>query len=258
MPETDLELLIEASQEAAQIALHHWKSDQKIIEKPDGAGPVSEGDLAVDAYLHKTLRAARPDYGWLSEETTDTAHRLDKKRVFIVDPIDGTRSYIAGERTWALSIAVVEEGQPIAGVVHLPARDKLYSAAHGTGAFLNANPITTSQRAQPVGGTILAPKSNLNPDHWPGGVPDMSKHFRPSLAYRLSLIAEGRFDAMLTLRDTWEWDIAAGALIASEAGATVTEARGKPLVFNGLRAKTSGVLLANQSLHRQLLTRLTA
>ena len=252
MPDNDLNLLMEASRKAAEIALHHWKSDQKIIEKPDGAGPVSEGDLAVDAYLHKTLLAARPDYGWLSEETADTEHRLDKKRVFIVDPIDGTRSYIAGERTWALSLAVVEDGRPIAGVVYLPVRQKLYSSARGQGAFLNQNPIETSQRKEADGGTILAPKSNLDPMHWPNGVPDMTKHFRPSLAYRLSLIAEGRFDAMLTLRDTWEWDIAAGALIAAEAGARVTDSRGKRLELNGKRAKTSGVLLANPTLHASL------
>ena len=257
MPGRDLDLLITASQKAGKIALHHWQSDQKIIEKPNDAGPVSEGDLAVDAYLHKTLRAARPDYGWLSEETIDTAERLDKKRVFIVDPIDGTRSYIAGERTWALSLAIVEDGQPIAAVVYLPARQKLYSARTGQGAFLNNLKIHASAKQAAEGATMLAPRSNLQLQHWPGGVPNVTKHFRPSLAYRLSLIAEGRFDAMLTLRDTWEWDIAAGALIASEAGAVVSDKNGASLRLNSQGTKSRGVLVAPPPIHAALLQRLT-
>ena len=180
----DLPLLIDAAKAASKIALHYWRSDQKVVDKPDGAGPVSEGDLAVDAALKEQLTRARPDYGWLSEETEDTPERLSQDRVFIVDPIDGTRSYVDGQETWAHSLAVVENGQPTAAVVYLPARDKIYAAALGQGATLNSQAISCGNRKQADGATILVPKGNLDPQHWRGDVPAFKRHFRPSLAYR--------------------------------------------------------------------------
>ncbi|MEL7115345.1 MAG: inositol monophosphatase family protein, partial [Pseudomonadota bacterium] len=104
MPAADLRLLIDAAQQASEIALKYWKSDQRVDYK-DGNSPVSEGDYAVDTFLRETLTAARPDYGWLSEETDDDKTRLTKSRVFVVDPIDGTRSYVGGEATWGISVA---------------------------------------------------------------------------------------------------------------------------------------------------------
>ncbi len=256
MPESDLALLTGAAQEAAKIALDYWKSDQKIHDKGDGAGPVSEGDLAVDRFLRETLLAARPGYGWLSEETEDDLRRLDSRRAFVVDPIDGTRSYIDHGRTWAHSLAVVDKGRPVAAVVLMPARGKLYAAAEGQGAFLNGAPIRAAIRKNPDGASILAPRPHLDAKHWPGGLPALERHFRPSLAYRMCLVAEGRFDAMLTLRDAWEWDIAAGALIAEEAGARATDRVGKPLAFNSRGGKTPGVLVAPPWLHKNLIRRL--
>jgi myo-inositol-1(or 4)-monophosphatase len=256
LPAHDLPLLIDAAKAASKIALHYWRSDQTVVDKPDGAGPVSEGDLAVDAALKEQLMRARPDYGWLSEETEDTPERLSQERVFIVDPIDGTRSYVDGQETWAHSLAVVENGQPTAAVVYLPARDKLYAAALGQGATLNGEAISCGTRADADGATILVPKGNLEPQHWRGSVPAFDRHFRPSLAYRLCLIADGRFDVMLTLRDAWEWDIAGGALIAAEAGAQITDRLGAPLLFNSKRAKTTGVLTTNAALHAEVLGRL--
>ena len=256
MPVSDLDLLIDAAKAASRIALHYWRSDQKVVDKPDGAGPVSEGDLAVDTALKEQLTQARPGYGWLSEETEDTPARLSQERVFIVDPIDGTRSYVDGQETWAHSLAVVENGQPTAAVVYLPARDKLYAAALGQGATLNGQAISCGTRRQADGASILVPKGNLDPQHWRGGVPSFERHFRPSLAYRLCLIADGRFDVMLTLRDAWEWDIAGGALIAAEAGAQITDRLGAPLMFNSERAKTIGVLTSNATLHTEVLARL--
>ena len=256
MPERDLALLTEAAHQAAEIANRYWQTDQQIIDKPHGAGPVSEGDLAVDAALRQSLTSARPSYGWLSEETEDTPARLSAEHCFIVDPIDGTRSYVAGRKTWAHSLAVARNGQITAAVVLLPQLDLLYTATLGGGAQLNGQPIAASNRSDPEGGHILAAKSALAPQHWNGTPPDMTCHFRPSLAYRLCLVADGQFDAMLTLRDAWEWDIAAGALIASEAGASATDRTGLPLHFNSPRAKTPGVLTAPNVLHSALSTRL--
>lgn len=256
MPESDLDLLIEAARRAGETARACLSEPLDIRYKDHDAGPVTRADLAVNTLLHRVLGNARPDYGWLSEESPDSAARLEAKRVFIVDPIDGTRSFIDGEKTWAHSLAIAEHGRVRAAVVYLPLLDRLYAAAEGTGARLNGAPIAVGARDRAEGGTILAKKPALEPQHWPGGAPGMTRAHRPSLAYRLSLVAEGRFDAMLTLRPTWEWDIAAGALILSEAGARVTDRRGAPLRFNNAHPQTDGVLAANAALHGDLLDRL--
>ena len=255
MPATDLQLLIDAAREAAKIALKFWQTDQRVDQK-HGGSPVSEGDFAVDTYLRETLTAARPTYGWLSEETEDTPKRLSCDTAFIADPIDGTRAYVAGQKTWAHSLAVVHRGHPTAAVIYLPARDKLYSAALGQGACINGARLTAGLRKNPDGATILAPRPSLDPQWWAQTPPKFDRHFRSSLAYRFCLVAEGRFDAMLTLRDAWEWDIAAGALIATEAGAIVTDRTGEALNLNSESAKSKGILTANPSLHRAIRQRL--
>ncbi|WP_172298687.1 3'(2'),5'-bisphosphate nucleotidase CysQ [Pseudoruegeria sp. HB172150] len=256
MPEPDLELLIHAARDAGEIALRYWRSDQKVTDKGGDAGPVSEGDIAVDRALRETLLAARPGYAWLSEETEDTPTRLTAETLFIVDPIDGTRAYVQGEPTWALSLSVVQRGAPVAGVVYLPEHDKLYAAAKGKGARLNGESIRTGNSVDPDGARILASRPVFDPAHWPGGMPQITRHFRPSLAYRLCLVAEGRFDAMLTLRPTWDWDIAAGTLIAAEAGAAVTDRHGGALRFNHPVPQNPGALVAPPALHAALLARL--
>ncbi len=255
MPERDLELLIKAAETAGQIALKYWQSDHKSWDKGNDEGPATEADLEVDAYLKDTLLDARPDHGWLSEETSDTPDRLSRNRVFVIDPIDGTRNFAAGKATWAHSLAIVEDGQPTAAVVYLPAREKLYTATAG-GAFLNGTPISPAIREDLSGADVLAPRNVTNEDNWRAGAPELARHFRPSLAYRMALVAEGRFDAMITLRDAWEWDIAAGALIGGAAGAMVSDRQGKPLCFNSQSRKLNGVLIANPALHRDIDKRL--
>ena len=253
MPEADLAILTDAAREAGKIASGYFGGRYTSEDKPDGAGPVTEADLAVNVMLSETLRAERPDYGWLSEESEDSAVRLGRERVFIVDPLDGTRSFIAGETTWAHSLAVAEEGQVMAAVIYLPMRDRLYAAARGRGATLNGAPIRASGRSELAGATLLAARPALKPDWWKGGaVPPVERVYRPSLAYRLALVAQGRYDAMITLRDSWEWDIAAGALILSEAGATVTDRHGAPLRFNNPHPQVAGVVAAAPGVHGAL------
>lgn len=251
MPESDLDLLLAAALEAAEIALRHWRRDPKVWEKGVD-GPVSEADFEVDAFLRDHLRTARPGYGWLSEETPDDLSQRAASRLFIVDPIDGTRAYIAGEATWAHSLAVVENGAPVAAVVHLPVRKKTYAATLGSGATLNGAVLTASDRSEVAGATFLAARISFEAQHWKGPVPQVDRAFRPSLAYRLALVGEGRFDGMLTLRPTWEWDVAAGALIATEAGARVTDRHGRPLAFNNPDPRLDGVLAAGPVLHAEV------
>jgi myo-inositol-1(or 4)-monophosphatase len=252
LPEADLALLKNAAREAGDIALSYWRRDPKVWEKGVD-GPVSEADFAVDNYLRETLQAARPEYGWLSEETEDDEARLSRECVFVCDPIDGTRAFISGKETWAHAIAVVRHGAPVAGVVYLPARDRLYAAAEGGGATLNGARIGVSGREAVAGASVLSNRAAFEARHWRGPVPEVERHFRPSLAYRMALVAEGRFDAMLTLRRSWEWDIAAGALIAAEAGARVTDRTGGPLAFNSPGRHTDGVVAANPALAGSIL-----
>ncbi len=252
MPEHDRDLLIGAAKVAGEIATDISKRPHEKWDKPDGAGPVTEADLAVNDYLEDALRSARPDYGWLSEESDDSAERLSKEKLFIIDPIDGTRSFIEGSKTWAHSFAVVEAGQVTAAVVYLPMLDKLYTAAKGQGATLNGAPITASTRQGLLGSEVLATKPVFEPHHWKTGAPDVKRAHRPSLAYRLALVAEGRFDAMLTLRPSWEWDIAAGALLLSEAGATVSDKHGEALKFNNADPRLAGVVAGGSGVHPAL------
>ncbi|MCM2561762.1 3'(2'),5'-bisphosphate nucleotidase CysQ [Lutimaribacter sp. EGI FJ00015] len=256
MPETDRRLLMQAARAAGEVARGYVGKTLEIEHKPGDAGPVTDADHAVNATLHEVLRSARPAYGWLSEETEDTSDRMARDRVFIVDPIDGTRSFIEGSGAWAHSLAVVENGETIAAAIYLPMKDKLYSAARGQGAWMNDTPIRATARQELQGATVVAATPNFDPSNWRGGVPDMRRTFRPSLAYRLALVAEGRFDAMLTLRPSWEWDIAAGALILREAGARVTDRLGRPLRFNNIHPQVNGVVAAGPALHGQLQDRL--
>ena len=251
----DLELLETAAREAGEIARRYWREDPQVWDK-GGDDPVSEADFAVDKHLHQRLLGARPDYGWVSEETEDNPERLSAERVFIVDPIDGTRSFVAGEQTWAHSLAVAVNGQVVAACVYLPVREKMYLAALGEGASLNAEPLRASVQSDLEGATVLSPKVSFRDEFWKSGVPPVQRHFRPSLAYRMALVGEGRFDAMLTLRPAWEWDIAAGALIAEEAGATVSDRHGARLTFNSLARQTAGVVAGAGAIHGALMDQL--
>ena len=250
MPAPDLPLLIEAAREAGRIATSYSGKNAKRWDKPEGAGPVTEADLAVNDMLERHLRAARPDYGWLSEESADNTDRLRRDRVFIIDPIDGTRSFIEGSNTWAHALAIAEQGVVTAAVIYLPLRDLMYVAAAGQGAFLNGTAITPSTPETMEAADVLAARPNMDPSHWNAGqVPTFKRSYRPSLAYRMALVAQGRFDGMLTLRPSWEWDIAAGDLITREAGAACSNRHAAPLRFNNPHPQVNGVVAAGQPLH---------
>ncbi|TPE52089.1 3'(2'),5'-bisphosphate nucleotidase CysQ [Amaricoccus solimangrovi] len=258
MPATDLALITEAAEAAGEIARRHFNAAPRTWEKPGGFGPVTEADLEIDAMLHERLLGARPGYGWLSEESPDDPARLEARRVFVLDPIDGTRAFIAGQKGWAHSIAVAERGEIVAAVVHLPMLGRTYAARLGHGATLNGQPIAASGREALDGARLLATSATMDPGRWVGRAPEFDRHFRPSLANRVCLVAEGRFDAMLTLRPTWEWDVAAGDLIAREAGAAVATATGAAPRYNAPDPRLPGFLAAAPALRAPLLRRLAA
>lgn len=256
MPESDLALLTRAAWRAAETATRYIGGEMNVRHKAADGSPVTDADMAVNAVLEEVLRGARPGYGWLSEESADDPARLGAERVFIVDPIDGTRSFIEGSDSWAHSLAVAQDGEITAAVVFLPMRERLYSAALGEGTRLNDAEVHASEVATLETAEILATKPSMQPDHWRSPMPQLKRSHRPSIAYRLGLVAEGRFDAMLTLRPSWEWDIAAGALLLSEAGAMISDRSGQRIRFNAAHPKHDGVVAANPALHGAILDRL--
>ena len=253
----DLALLTDAALAAGKIALRHFRRSPRVWEKP-GEGPVTEADIAVNDMLLARLRQARPTYGWLSEETPDTDERQGCDHLFLIDPIDGTSAFIAGDSSFSHSLAIARDGVVTAAVVFLPAKDRLYAARLDGPSTCNGQPIRCSTPPGTQGATLLTPKSSLDPALWNGTPPEVARHFRASVAYRLCLVAEGAFDGMLSLRQAWEWDIAAGALIAARAGATVTNRTGASLRFNAQVPRSDGVLVAAPGLHADLLARLNA
>lgn len=254
MPD-DLHLLMDAARSAGEIARGYFNAAPEVWEKSGGQGPVTEADLHVNRQLEADLRNARPDYGWLSEETEDGDARQKTDRQFIIDPIDGTRTFIEGSKDWAHSLAIAENGIVTAAVIYLPLHDALYAAALGKGAQRNGIPLTATPDKPIQEATILSSRPNLDPKYWAGMVPPFKRTFRSSLAYRLALVAEGRFDGMLTLRPTWEWDVAAGSLIVSEAGGTASDQKGVVAKFNNVHPQIDGMVAAG-GIHHTLISAL--
>ncbi|OIQ45592.1 MAG: 3'(2'),5'-bisphosphate nucleotidase CysQ [Roseobacter sp. MedPE-SW] len=249
----DLTLLIQAAKAAGDIALRYSGPTAQRWDKPDGQGPVTEADLAVNAMLEEMLPKARPDYGWLSEESEDNAARLGRDRVFIIDPIDGTRSFAEGSPTWAHSLAIADRGEVTAAVIYLPQRNLLYTASKGGGAFCNGGVISVAAPSTLSAAKVLTAKPNLEPQHWLGAAaPTFHRSYRPSLAYRLARVADGGYSAMLTLRRSWEWDIAAGDLILREAGGLISDRLNAPLRFNNATPLLDGIVAATPTTHQDL------
>jgi myo-inositol-1(or 4)-monophosphatase len=232
-PAADLELLRSAAVTAGIIATGYFRREIRNWTKEFGS-PVTEADIVLDKFLHSALTTARPDYGWLSEETTDDSARLGNSRIFVVDPIDGTRGFIKGEDAWAVSLAVIEDGVSIAGVIYAPARDEMYEASAGGGAFINGKPL---QRRTGVGRPPLIPAPGaVHQELQASGLDYRRGPAYPSLAYRLAQVATGKLDAAVARRGSQEWDVAAAAIILSESGIDFCDVCTGDLRFN--RAET--------------------
>jgi myo-inositol-1(or 4)-monophosphatase len=228
--EADLALIAAAARAGGEIAMRFFRKKPEVWMKP-GESPVSEADIAVDTYLRDTLRAARPGYGWLSEETIDTPERLGISRLFVVDPIDGTRAYIDGRETWCVSIAVVENGRPIAGVLACPAMGEFYSARLGGGADLDGRRLQLKQPDHDP--AIAGPKPLV--DAARTQFPRLrTVPYIPSLAYRVAMVAAGRIDATFVRPKSHDWDLAAADLILSEAGGGVHDRSSHMLIYGGV------------------------
>lgn len=244
--------LDEICREAGQMALRQWPGAGHALEsweKVPGS-PVCAADLAVDAFLRRELCALLPAAGWLSEESVDHPERLARGLCWLVDPIDGTRDYIAGRTGWAVSVALVSAGKPLLGLLVAPAREEVWSATAGQGAWLGGRRLAASTRATLPGARV--PAKTLPPED-----ADLTMVERPnSVALRIAMVADDRADLMVTLRWGFEWDIAAATLIAREAGAAVSDAFGHPLTYNKRDPRAFGVLVSAPAIHRAAVERL--
>ena len=253
-PAQDLELICQAAFDAGALALKLRREGLETAYK-EGDSPVTNADLATDALIKQILTSARPDYGWLSEETADNPSRRNHRRLFVVDPIDGTRAFIKDRPWWAVSIAVVEDDQPVAGVVFAPDLDETYTATAGGGAWLNGAPIHASQQDLVEGCGMVGDSRMFSHPAWPTPWPDMRIEARNSTAYRLCVIASGAFDATLALVPKFDWDLAAADLIAREAGAFVGDHLGRPFSYNGPKPAQPSLVCAAPQLAPLILER---
>lgn len=251
---TDLALILETAREAGDLARSMKAQGLKIWSK-EGGSPVTDADIAVDELLKARLEAARPDYGWLSEETADDPTRLERTRLFVVDPIDGTAAFLKNKPWWSVSIAVVEAGKPVAGVVFAPDLDETFTATIGGGAFLNDAVIAASPQDRVEDCRMLGDAPMFRHPAWREPWPPMHIETRNSIAYRMCLVADGRFDAALALSGKSEWDLAAADLICAEAGAVCTDHKGRGYGYNRPNPRLPSLISAAPALHPLILER---
>lgn len=249
----DLELLKSAVREAGEIARSYYGKKPKVWDKQ--GTPVTEADLAVDKRLREVLLAARPDYGWLSEETEDDPARRGKQRVFILDPIDGTASFIKQKPEWVVAVCVVDGTRPVTAAIFNPLTDEMFEAVASGGAKLNGKAIAVTHRGAVEDCRMLGSKSMFKHPAWQQPWPEMHVETRGSIAYRMALVASGDFDAMMALSGKRDWDLAAADLIAGEAGGMTRTHRGEVFHYNGESTLHPSVMCAGPELYEQLFKR---
>ena len=237
----DAALLTDAVREAGALALSLFRTELKNWTKGTSS-PVSEADIRVNDLLESRLRAATPDYGWLSEESVDDEARLGKRLTWIVDPIDGTRGYLAGREDWCVSVALVEDATPLLAAVFVPASDEFFFATRGRGARRNDVALSASPGAELDFSRVAGPKPLVERLSRSSG--EIVLHPRiGSLALRLCRVAQGSLDAAFAGGQSRDWDLAAANLIVQEANGNMTTLSGDPILYNR-REVTHGVLVA--------------
>jgi myo-inositol-1(or 4)-monophosphatase len=260
-----LETAIAAAREAGEVICRHYRSSYDAWDKsPDN--PVTTADLEADHALCTRLRAATPDFGWLSEETADSPDRLGKRCCWVVDPLDGTKEFIEGRDQFAVSVALVEDGFPLLGVVHNPATGEMFSgiaAGDATcttagGVRYNDEPARPlSDRGEVRSARILVSDSEVGQGMWTSYQAHLDLQQVGSAAYKLARMAVGFGDATISLKPKHEWDICAGVALVVTAGGQVTDLTGRPPRFNQPDVIVNGVVAANPTLHARLLALLS-
>lgn len=247
--EADRVLLDTAITQAGAIAMRFFRSQLKVWYKGPN-DPVSEADIAINDYLKTQLLGQRPSYGWLSEESHDDGSRLSCHRIWIIDPIDGTRAFLQGIPEFTISVALVENSRPIISAIFNPAQRELFTACRGCGAWLDGNRLRVSNKSDLVGAKLLTSHQRIAQAHVPKAFANVSIKSLGSIAYRLALTAAGRYDGVISLSGANDWDLAGADLLVNEANGCITTASGHRYYYNGSDPWHLSVIAANSTLHK--------
>lgn len=253
--ERELTLLVKAVREAGARALDLARNGFDVHTKQDRS-PVTTADLEVNRIIMNMQRAHFPEDGWLSEESPDDKKRLERPRVWIVDPIDGTKAFVNRMPEFCISVALTEQGQPVLAAIFNPSTDELFTTVKGHGLHINGVPVSTQEVHDPP--VVMVSPWELRSGRWSDldGVVRCQPMY--SIANALALVAAGRVQATITAEPENEWDLAAGVLLIEEGGGVIDDAAGKPFVFNQPTPRFRGVVAvsaqADPQLHRTLRT----
>lgn len=243
--------LAEAVTEAGALALSMFTAGNVPAWTKGNDSPVTEADMAVDRLLLDRLMGFAPGYGWLSEETADTPDRLSRSRVWVVDPIDGTRSFMAGGLDWAVSAALVEAGRPIAAALFAPATNELFVAAVGRGATCNGQPLAAGQKVGLEGARVSGPVPALDRLARRGAITRMPRV--RSLALRIARVATAELDVALAGANAHDWDLAAADLLVQEAHGILSGLDGRALTYNATVPRHGALVSTGRALHGPVL-----
>ena len=250
--QADLDLAIRAARAAGESVMRAFRVEQEVRYK-SADQPVTEADLAADRILHRILLEERPEYGWLSEETADSPDRLKRARLWVVDPIDGTNSFVAGRPEFAISIGLVDGGRAVVGVVHNPATGEMFHAMEGGGAFRDGAPIRVSNGGLQGAPRIVASRWEMKRGEFDGFNPGWAVEPLGSTAYKMCRVAEGGAEAFVSRGPKAEWDVCGAVVIVSEAGGRVSRLDGSPAAFNQPEPQWRGIAASNGVVHDELL-----
>ncbi len=242
----ELNSAIEAARKAGSIIMKYYKSKYEIHDK-SYHNPVTTADNAADSFLKNFFANLYPEYGWLSEETVDTKKRLNRLRTWVVDPLDGTKEFIEGVPHFVVSVALVEDGEPIIGVLYNPASMELFTGSKGEGAFLNGERLSCSSKKKFTDMVILNSRSETRNGLWEPYATDFKEQRAiGSVAYKLGLTSAAKADIFASLRPKNEWDICAGHCIIREAGGEMVTLEGKSITYNNEKTLiTPGLIASN-------------
>jgi myo-inositol-1(or 4)-monophosphatase len=248
----ELEAACMAARAAGEILRRYYNDRAFTIDQKGKDNPVTTADFEADRCLKEILHGGFPHYGWLSEETADDGARLSHERVWIVDPLDGTKEFIKRIPEFVVAIALAEHGVPVVGVTYNPIRDELFSCARGTGVRLGGVPVRVTPRRTLTDARVLASRSETARGEWKAYESVIRIDPIGSVAYKLALVAAGRADATFTLTPKSEWDIASGTILVREGGGRVTDLDGQEISFNQRSVTLKGFVATNGLIHEAI------
>ncbi|HTT76282.1 MAG TPA: 3'(2'),5'-bisphosphate nucleotidase CysQ [Candidatus Binataceae bacterium] len=248
----ELELAKSAASAAGEILRGYYQDRGFTIDQKGKDNPVTTADFAADRKLKEMLRDGFPAYGWLSEETADDGKRLQCRRAWIVDPLDGTKEFIKGVPEFVVAIALTDNGVPVMGVSYNPIKNEMFSGIVGAGCWFNDHPAHTTATRSLESAVILASRSETSRGEWKSYEGKVIIKPVGSVAYKLALVAVGQADATFTRSPKSEWDIAAGTALIISGGGRVSDSDGKELRFNKASVRVPGMVGSNGHLHEPI------